>query len=39
MCVVLFWRKGIMGDKEFDIERIANRFKPKKKKGEVSGNE
>ncbi len=39
MCVVLFWRKGIMGDKEFDIERIASRFKPKKKKGEVSGNE
>lgn len=39
MCVVLFWRKGIMGDREFDIERIANRFKSKKKKGEVSGNE
>lgn len=38
MAVVLFWRKGIMGDKEFDIERIANRFKPKKKKGEVSDN-
>ena len=40
MCVVLFWRKGIMGDKEFDIERIISRFKPrKKKKGEVSENE
>ncbi|MFB0919701.1 MAG: branched-chain amino acid ABC transporter permease [Oscillospiraceae bacterium] len=39
MCVVLFWRKGIMGDREFDIERIANRFKSKKKKGEVNGNE
>jgi len=38
MGVVLFWRKGIMGDKEFDIERIASRFKPKKK-GEVNGNE
>jgi len=39
MCVVLFWRKGIMGDKEFDFERMIGRFKPKKKKGEVSGNE
>ena len=39
MAVVLFYRKGIMGDKEFSIERIANRFKPKKIKGEVSGNE
>ena len=48
MCVVLFYRKGIMGDKEFDIERIINRFKKSpnaskslkdKKKGEVSGNE
>ena len=39
MCVVLFWRKGIMGDKEFDIERIVGRFKPKKRQGEVSGNE
>ena len=27
MCVVLFWRKGIMGDKEFDIERIVAWFK------------
>ena len=39
MCVVLFYRKGIMGDQEFDIERLINRFKPKKKKGEVSGND
>lgn len=39
MCVVLFWRKGIMGEKEFDVERIINRFKPKNKKREVSGNE
>lgn len=39
MAVVLFWRKGIMGDKEFDIERMIGRVKPKKKKGEVSGNE
>ena len=38
MGVVLFWRKGIMGDKEFDIERIARRFKPRKKEG-VNGNE
>ncbi len=27
MCVVLFWRKGIMGEKEFDIERIIQWFK------------
>ncbi|MEA4894404.1 MAG: branched-chain amino acid ABC transporter permease [Oscillospiraceae bacterium] len=27
MCVVLFWRKGIMGDREFDIERIIRWFK------------
>lgn len=48
MGVVLFYRKGIMGDKELDIERIVNRFRKKpnaskslkdKKKGEVSGNE
>lgn len=48
MAVVLFYRKGIMGDKEFDIERIINRFRKtpiaskslkEKKKGEVSGNE
>lgn len=25
MCVVLFWRKGIMGDKEFDVEKIFGR--------------
>lgn len=34
MCIVLFYRKGIMGDKEFSIEGIANffhnRFKKKK---------
>jgi len=47
MCVVLFWRKGIMGEREFDVERIINSLKrlPQwfknlwKKKGEVSGNE
>jgi branched-chain amino acid transport system permease protein len=48
MAVVLFYRKGIMGDKEFDIERIINRFRKSpnaskslkdKKKGEVSGDE
>lgn len=27
MCVVLFWRKGIMGEREFDIERIIQWFK------------
>ena len=27
MCVVLFWRKGIMGEREFDIERIVAWFK------------
>ncbi len=39
MCVVLFWRRGIMGDREFDIERIINRFKSSKKKEEVKGND
>ncbi len=39
MCVVLFYRKGIMGENEFDIDRLVNRLKPKKRKGEVSGNE
>jgi len=47
MCVVLFWRKGIMGEREFDVERIINSFKRFpvwlknlwKKKGEVSGND
>jgi len=49
MCVVLFWRKGIMGDKEFDISRMFGLSKKssgggkgtpkKKKKGEVSGND
>jgi branched-chain amino acid transport system permease protein len=38
MAVVLFWRKGIMGDKEFDLERIAARFRPGKRR-EVSGND
>jgi len=40
MCVVLFYRKGIMGENEFDVERIIKRFRksPKKKKEEVSGN-
>lgn len=27
MCVVLFWRKGIMGENEFDVERIIAWFK------------
>ncbi len=50
MAVVLFWRKGIMGDKEFDIEAISNKVKMKikaivawitsrRKKGEVNGND
>lgn len=39
MAVVLFWRRGIMGDREFDIERIMNRFKPSKKKEGVKGND
>jgi branched-chain amino acid transport system permease protein len=37
MAVVLFYRKGIMGDKEFDIEKIINFFKrlfKRKNKGE-----
>lgn len=45
MCVVLFWRKGIMGDREFDVERIFGRKKkngggngPDGPEGEVSGN-
>ena len=32
MCVVLFYRKGIMGEKEFSIEGIANFFRRKFKK-------
>lgn len=39
MAIVLFYRRGIMGDKEFSVVRIANRFKrwfgPKKKDGAV----
>lgn len=27
MCVVLFWRKGIMGEREFDVERMITWFK------------
>ena len=44
MCVVLFWRKGIMGDRELDVERLFGRKKksggggPDLPKGEVSGN-
>jgi branched-chain amino acid transport system permease protein len=30
MAIVLFYRKGLMGDKEFSIARIAKRFKRKK---------
>lgn len=39
MCVVLFYRKGIMGDKEFSIEGIANFFRRsgRKKKGTEGG--
>lgn len=32
MVIVLFFRRGIMGDKEFSIERIANFFAAHKKK-------
>ena len=32
MCVVLFYRKGIMGDKEFSVEGIANFFRKRFKK-------
>lgn len=40
MCVVLFYRKGIMGDKEFSIEGIANFFRRlgRKKKGTEGGD-
>lgn len=38
MCVVLFYRRGIMGDKEFDIEALGRLFKKKKAKaGESNG--
>lgn len=36
MCVVLFYRKGIMGDKEFSIEGIANFFRNQFKKKKVT---
>ena len=36
MCVVLFSRKGIMGDKEFSIEGIANFFRNRFKKKKVT---
>lgn len=36
MCVVLFYRKGIMGEKEFSIEGIANFFRKKFKKEKVT---
>ena len=32
MCIVLFYQKGIMGDKEFSISRISGFFKKFKKK-------
>ncbi len=32
MCIVLFYQKGIMGDKEFSISRIRNFLNKKKKK-------
>lgn len=35
MIVVLFFRRGIMGDKEFSLDRIAKLFKRKKVKGEA----
>ena len=46
MCVVLFWRKGIMGDRELDVEKLFGRKKksggggtgPDLPKGEVSDN-
>ena len=30
--IVLFWGRGIMGDKEFSWDRIINRFKKRSKK-------
>ena len=36
MCVVLFYRKGIMGDKDFSIEGIANFFRNRFKKKKVT---
>jgi branched-chain amino acid transport system permease protein len=39
MIVVLFFRNGIMGDKEFNWDRIFNAFRGKKKKAAVSGGD
>ena len=36
MCIVLFYRKGIMGDKEFSIEGITNFFRNRFKKKKVT---
>ena len=36
MIIVLFFRRGIMGDKEFSVERIANFFAAHKKKKEAT---
>lgn len=36
MCIVLFYRKGIMGDKEFSIEGIVNFFRNRFKKKKVT---
>lgn len=37
MAIVLFARKGIMGDKEFSIEAVVNFFKGKRKKKKTEG--
>lgn len=39
MCVVLFWRKGIMGDKELDVQRIFARRKKGTGGGSGSGGD
>ena len=36
MVIVLFFRRGIMGDKEFSTERIAGFFAARKKKKEAT---
>ena len=36
MIIVLFFRRGIMGDKEFSVERIVNFFAAHKKKKEAT---
>ncbi len=38
MCIVLFYQKGIMGDKEFSISRIIQFFKGLGKKKNVGSN-